>query len=213
MPREETQFEPDSYKDALPRKIDPDHRGRLRAGHDGPEPIWSPDAALMDTVARLQLDMEEIGAGSRCHRTPGGRASPGHPRQVAFTSTKVPKFAGVTSWEQYRQVFDAIVRSNGWDDATTALQLLSHLEGDALNVALLVPESKRASRVGLVGALTAHYGLSGWLADYRRQFERKTRTAGEDPLYSMGTWVKQHGFASYGIGLWLGMIVVSCVDI
>ena len=59
---------------------------------------------------------------------------------VMFTSTKVPRFAGVTSWEQYRQVFDAIARSNGWDDATAALQLLSHLEGDALNVALLVPE-------------------------------------------------------------------------
>ena len=39
-------------------------------------------------------------------------------------------------------MFDAIVQSNGWDDATTALQLLSHLEGDALNVALLVPEYK-----------------------------------------------------------------------
>ena len=78
-------------------------------------------------------------------------------------------------------MFDAIVRSNGWDDATAALQLLSHLEGDTLNVALLVPESKRASRVGLVGALTAHYGSPGWLADYRRQFEGKTRTAGEDP--------------------------------
>ena len=59
-----------------------------------------------------------------------------------------------------------------------ALQLLSHLEGDALNVALLVPESRRATRVGLVGAMTAHYGSPGWLADYRRQFERTTR---EDP--------------------------------
>ena len=45
----------------------------------------------------------------------------------------------MTSWEQYRQVFDTIAQSNGWDDATAALQLLSHLEGDALNVALLVP--------------------------------------------------------------------------
>ena len=96
----------------------------------------------MDTVARLQLDLDVMRAGSRCYRTPGGRDLPGHPRQVTFTSTKVPKFAGVTSWEQYRQVFDAIVQSNGWDDATTALQLLSHLEGDALNVALLVPESR-----------------------------------------------------------------------
>ena len=34
------------------------------------------------------------------------------------------------------QVSDAIVRLNGWDDATVALQLLSHLEGDALNVGL-----------------------------------------------------------------------------
>ena len=56
---------------------------------------------------------------------------------MAFTSTKVPKFSEVMSWEQNKQVFDAIVRSNGWDDATAALQLLSHLEGDVLNFALL----------------------------------------------------------------------------
>ena len=70
----------------------------------------------------------------------------------------MPKFTGVTSWEQYCQVFDAIAQSNGWDDTTAALQLLSHLEGDALNVALLVPETRWATQVGLVGALTAHYG-------------------------------------------------------
>ena len=92
LPGGEAQFEPDPYEDALQRKIDPDRMGRLRAGHGGPEPIRSPDAALMDMVARLQLDMDEIIAGSRCHQTPGGRASPGHPRQVTLTSTKVPKF-------------------------------------------------------------------------------------------------------------------------
>ena len=37
-------------------------------------------------------------------------------------------FTSTTSWEQCRQVFDAIVLSNGWDDAA-ALQLLSHFEG------------------------------------------------------------------------------------
>ena len=36
-------------------------------------------------------------------------------------------------------------------------------------------------RVGLVGALTEHYGSPGRLANYRRQFERTNRTAGEDP--------------------------------
>ena len=76
---------------------------------------------------------------------------------------------------------DAIVRSNGWDNDTAALQVFSHLEGDALNVALLVPLSRRLSRTGLVGAPSAHYGSPGRLADYRRQFEKTTRTAGEDP--------------------------------
>ena len=82
-------------------------------------------------------------------------------------------------------MFDAIVISNGWDDATAALQLLSHLEGDALNVALLVPATRRASRVGLVDALTAHYGSPGRLADYRRQFEKITRAAVTDPSISV----------------------------
>ena len=72
------------------------------------------------------------------------------------------------------------MRSNGWDNDTTALQLFSHLEGDALNAALLVPLSRRLSRTGLVGALSSHYGSPGRLADYRRQFEKTTRTAGED---------------------------------
>ena len=43
---------------------------------------------------------------------------------ATFTTTKVPRFGGTTSWEQYRQVFSAIVLYNGWDDATAALQLL-----------------------------------------------------------------------------------------
>ena len=93
-----------------------------------------------------------------------------------------------------------------------------------LNVTLLVPESRRATRVGLVGALTEHYGIPSRLADYRRQFERTTRTAGEDPtMFAMRwrhwrsrhleTWAKQRNFASYTIDLLLVMIVVSCADI
>ena len=77
------------------------------------------------------------------------------------TSTKVPKFSGVTSWDQYRQVFDAIVRLNGLDDTTVALQLLSHLEGNSWNVALLVPEVKRATRAGLVGGTNQTLRITG----------------------------------------------------
>ena len=130
---------------------------------------------LIDTVARLQRDLADMKADmkaeSRYLRTSGVPPV----AHVAFMSTKVPWFAGTTSWELYRQVFDAIVLSNRWDDARAAFQLLSHLEGDALNVALLVPVPRRASRV------SAHYGSPGRLADYRRQFEKTTRTAGEDP--------------------------------
>ena len=77
---------------------------------------------------------------------------------MTFTSTKVQKFAGVTSWEQYRQIFDAIFQSNGWDDATAVLQLLSHLEGDALNVALLVPETRQLGYTCQIG-----WGIDGAL--------------------------------------------------
>ena len=104
----------------------------------------------MDTVTRLQRDLNDMRAESRYLRTPGIRDSLRPSRQVTFTLTNVPKFAGATSWEQYQQVSNAIVLSNGWDDTTTALQLLSHLEGNTLNITLLVPASRRASRVGLV---------------------------------------------------------------
>ena len=50
-----------------------------------------------------------------------------------------------------------------------------------LNVALLVPMSRWTSRGGLVYPLSAHYGLPGRLADYRQQFEKTTRSAGDDP--------------------------------
>ena len=135
LPLGRAQFEPDFFVAQPPANNDPDHRPRSPAGSDGLDPIRSPGAVLIDTVARLQMDMEQLRSESMCNQTLGRQTSPQQPRQMTFTSTKVPKFAGVTSWEQYRQVH-AIVQSNEWDDATAALQLLSHLEGDVLNVAL-----------------------------------------------------------------------------
>ena len=90
-------------------------------------------------------------------------------------STSVPMYGGS------RQVFEVIVCSNGWDGVTAALQLVSHLEGDALNIALLVPVSQRVLPGVLVGVLSEHYGSPGRLAEYRRQFERAFRSPGDDP--------------------------------
>ena len=86
------------------------------------------------------------------------------------------------------------MRSNGWDNDTAALQLFSHLEGDVLNVAHLLPLARRLSWSGLVDALTAHYGLLGRLADYRRQFER---TVGEDPAI-FATALETLGVKAFG---------------
>ena len=135
----------------------------------------------MDMVAHLQFEVELLKFVQSGQSTSATKAPPVQSKPVAFTSTKVPKFSGVTSWDQYRQVFDTIGRSNGWDDATAALQLLSHLEVDVLHVALLVPEAKRATRARLVGVLTEHSRSLGRFADYQCQFEKTARHEVEDP--------------------------------
>ena len=71
--------------------------------------------------------------------------------------------------------------SNGWGDTTAALQLLSHLQDDALSLALLIPMPRRASRKELTDALSSHYGSPGRLANYRREFDKTVRKPGEDP--------------------------------
>ena len=118
-------------------------------------------------MARMQKDLAMLREENLVLRTPATSQVIQAPRRAALTTTKVPWFDGTTSWEQYHQVFEAIVWSNDWDNDTAALQLFSHLEGDALNVAHLVPLARRLSRSGLVDALTAHYGSPGRLADYR----------------------------------------------
>ena len=77
-----------------------------------------------------------------------------------------------------------------------------------MNVTLLVPAPRRASRVGLVDALTAHYGSMGRLADYRRQLEKTTRTAGEDPsIFTIALeTLAVKAFGDMGQTAWLHLI-------
>ena len=59
---------------------------------------------------------------------------------------------------------------------TATLQLLSHLDGDALNAG--VP----AGHAGvLINSLSDHYNSLGRLAEYKRQFQWVTRQPGDDP--------------------------------
>ena len=75
---------------------------------------WSPVAALEDTVSRMQRDLEDLQTENRFLRTPRELVPVPLVRQAALTTTNVPWFNGSTSWEQYQQVFDAIVLSNGY---------------------------------------------------------------------------------------------------
>ena len=64
---------------------------------------------------------------------------------------------------------------------TAALQLVSHLDEDALNVALLIPESQRVVPGFLLKSLSDHYNSPERLAEYKRQFQRVFCPQREDP--------------------------------
>ena len=136
---------------------------------------------VRNKVIKLQRDLEEAKAESHYLRAkPVDRPSVAT-SHLRFTRTPVPRYDGISDWDQYREVFEAIVVSNGWDDLTAALQLLAHLDGGALNVALLVPEDQRRRPGVLMETVTAHYTSPGRLAQRRCQFEQMTRPPGEDP--------------------------------
>ena len=99
--------------------------------------------AVRGKIIKLQRDLEEAKAESRYLRAQPVNSPAVAVSAVKFTRTPVPRYDGISDWDQYREVYEAIVISNGWDDLTAALQLLAHLDGEALNVALLVPEDQR----------------------------------------------------------------------
>ena len=136
---------------------------------------------VREKVLKLQRDLEEAKAESRYLRSRPVDGPVVNTNRSRFTMTPVPRYDGISDWDQYREVFEAIVASNGWDDLTAALQLIAHLDGEALNVALLVPDDQRKRPGMLIGTLTAHYTTPGRLAKHRRQFEQMQRPPGEDP--------------------------------
>ena len=63
-------------------------------------------------VLKLQRDLEEAKAESRYFRARGIDQPVVAPNRPRFTSTPVPRYAGGSNWDQYREVFEAIVCSN-----------------------------------------------------------------------------------------------------
>ena len=136
--------------------------GQLSKKRDREE-IRLPGFTLEQRVVKLQKDLEETKAESRYLRANRSATPVWTSRRPRFTSTPVPRYAG------------------GWDEVTASLQLVAHLDGEALNGALLVPESERVLPGVLLKTLSAHYASPGRLARYKRQFERMTRPPGDYP--------------------------------
>ena len=90
---------------------------RLR---DGGQNIGSPVDMLVDMVLRMQKDLAMLREENRVLRTPATSQVIQAPRRAVLTTTKVLRFDGTTSWEQYDQVFEAIV--NGCRTAGTMIQ-------------------------------------------------------------------------------------------
>ena len=96
-----TQLEFNRFKDGVPNMTGPDLRNGLPGLSDRSDLSRAPETVLMDTVVRLQLEVAAMKAGTPNHQTIGGPTSLVQHRLVVFISTKVARFAGVTSWKQY----------------------------------------------------------------------------------------------------------------
>ena len=154
----------------------------------GTQGLCSPSTELEKAVMQPQKDLDDCRSELELARKQTPAVAPRPPKRSGFTSMPVPRFSGTSNWEQYREVFEAIVSSNGWDGVTAALQLLSHLDGDALNVALLVPESRRMMLGFLIKSLSGHYNAPGRLAGYKHQFQRACRRPGTIRRYLLLNW-------------------------
>ena len=113
---------------------------------------------------------------------------------------RFPDLMAVVAGKKHLQIFQASVKSNGWTDRTPALQLLAHLDGEALNVALLMPEGERANWECLSQGLSDYYNSPGRLTVFRQQFESVTHRPGMDPATFATEWeiLAVRGFGDMG---------------
>ena len=127
------------YRGARPRMRDFDRPVDEALGATAGEvedSVKSPTMVLEETIGRLLEEtigrlLEELQSENQFLKTPRAVRSVPLVRQAALTTTKVPWFDGSTSWEQYLQVFEAIVLLNGWGDATAACFKCGIVDTDA----------------------------------------------------------------------------------
>ena len=72
-------------------------------------------------------------------------------------------------------MFNAIAKSNGWDEEMAALQLFAHLEVNVIKVDLLIQEDKRATLAGLSQVVLDYYNKNKSRPQSQTQPSKQTK--------------------------------------
>ena len=112
---------PEGYADRPPEVDDSEGLIPKRPKDDGgTRRLYSPSIELEKVMMQLQKDVDDCRTELELARKQTPAVTLRLQRRAGFTSTPVPRYSGKSNWEQYREVFEAIVSSNGWDGVTAA---------------------------------------------------------------------------------------------
>ena len=92
---------------------------------------------------------------------------------------KPSEFDGKVAWEAYLAQFEMLAAAQAWSDGECAIQLVSSLRGQALEVLAHLTPVQRADYSCVVGALERRFGQHLQAEVYRARLRGRVRGAGE----------------------------------
>ena len=112
------------------------------------------------------------------------RAPPAHHQAASFGPSpqgkrKPSEFDGKVAWEAYLAQFEMLAAAQGWNDGECALQLVSSLRGQALEVLAHLTPAQRSVYSCVVGALERRFGQHLQAEVYRARLRGRVRGPGE----------------------------------
>ena len=118
----------------------------------------------------------------------GGRSNGYRPWKTRFSGE------GKTSLKQYLRQFELVAKFNGWDDEEKSLQLVTSLEGAALDTLDRVDGPMNYQ--GVASALRSRFPDYDCTSSYQNAFDTASRRSGEEPG-SLATRLGELGFKAY----------------
>ncbi|MPC39385.1 hypothetical protein E2C01_032920 [Portunus trituberculatus] len=99
--------------------------------------------------------------------------------QVSHKWRKPAEFDGKVPWEAYQAQFELLADVNGWSDGERALQLVTCLRGQTVEVLSHLAPAQRASYRYVVEALQCHFGDLQQAEVHRSCLKVRVRCRGE----------------------------------